>query len=629
VVRKCSKRNIPQSTIPIARLESGDSPPRLGLSRPFQSFLSEPFPHRLLHELRFAKMAPPRRLSYYIFFAAFFLFVFYQWRPSSTPAIPHNVHSSPAKDASQGFGSTTTTHQKLQWKNIPVKNTVSSYISLPTGSPLTLPKVQAEFEKPTNIELELRNTRQGEVRKAFLKCWKSYTKEAWLKDELNPMSRGFKQTFGGWAATLIDSLDTLWIMGLKEEFKTAVAAVSELDFSTSTLETVNVFETMIRHLGGLIAAYDLSGEKALLEKAVEVADMLYVAFDTPNRMPITRWKWESAAMGNVQVADSFVLIAEIGSLTMEFTRLSQLTGDPKWYDAVARIVEVLEQQQNSTLLPGMWPISVNAKNKDFTYDTAFTLAAMADSAYEYLPKMYALFGGIVENYRWMYQAAMQTAYEHTIYRPMTPEKDDILVAGFARAHKDAKPVLDPQLQHLGCFAGGMYALGGRLFNITEHVAIGKRLTQGCIYAYKALPHGIMPEVSRLVPCPSKAECEWNEDEWKKQLLKQLKLQPTDDAARAIDQNRLPKGFTEIQDRRYILRPEAIESVFIMYRITGEQAYQAAAWDMFMAVEKHTATDFANAAIQDVTASSSHPPKYDSMEVSFSPTSAPHRSGSIA
>src|ERR1700753_1958912 len=174
-------------------------------------------------------MAPPRRLSYYIFFAAFFLFVFYRWRPSPTPAIAPKDHGSPANDASQGFKSTSKTHQKFQWKTVRVKNTVSSYIPLPTGKPLTLPKVQAEFEKPTNIELELRNTRQGEVRKAFLKCWKSYTERAWLKDELNPMSTGSKQTFGGWAATLIDSLDTLWIMGLKEEFKTAVAAVSELD----------------------------------------------------------------------------------------------------------------------------------------------------------------------------------------------------------------------------------------------------------------------------------------------------------------------------------------------------------------------------------------------------------------
>lgn len=499
-----------------------------------------------------------------------------------------------------------------------MKHPVTSYIPLPTGKPKRLPKIQAVFESPSKIELDLRTKRQAEVKQAFQRCWTAYTQRAWLKDEVNPLSEGYKNTFGGWAATLIDSLDTLWIMGLKKEFKIAVGAVQNLDFTTSTLDQLNVFETTIRHLGGLLAAYDLSGEKVLLRKAVEVGEMLLVSFDTPNRMPITRWDWQKAALGGDQVADEWVLIAEIGSLSMEFTHLGQATGDPKWYDAVARITDVLEKQQNSTRLPGMWPISVNAKNQDFTYDSAFTLDAMSDSVFEYLPKMYALLGGLVENWRWMYQAAMKTAYEQTIFRPMTPDKADILVAGFVRADKGADPVLDPQLQHLGCFTGGLYALGGKLFELPEHVNIGKRLTSGCVWAYKALPYGIMPEVSRLVPCPTKAECEWSEEEWKKEVHKRLKLTEGADPQKAAIENRLPQGFSEIQDRRYILRPEAIESVFIMYRITGEQYWQAAGWDMFTAIQRYTQTDWANAALEDVTTSSPKPPKYDSMEVSPSP-----------
>jgi mannosyl-oligosaccharide alpha-1,2-mannosidase len=76
--------------------------------------------------------------------------------------------------------------------------------------------------------------------------------------------------------------------------------------------------------------------------------------------------------------------------------------------------------------------------------------------------------------------------------------------------------------------------------------------------------------------------------------------------------RLPQGFTSIDDRRYILRPEAIESVFILYRITGEQSWQAAAWDMFTAINQATQTDLGNAALLDV--SSENPPKMDSQEV---------------
>ena len=98
------------------------------------------------------------------------------------------------------------------------------------------------------------------------------------------MSGRQRNPFGGWAATLVDALDTLWIMGMRDEFYEAVAAAEAIDFSVTAMASVNIFETTIRYLGGFIAAYDLSGDKRLLVKAVEVGDMVYKAFDTPNRI---------------------------------------------------------------------------------------------------------------------------------------------------------------------------------------------------------------------------------------------------------------------------------------------------------------------------------------------------------
>ena len=57
-------------------------------------------------------------------------------------------------------------------------------------------------------------------------------------------------------------------------------------------ETISVFETTIRHLGGLLSTYDFSGNSILLNKAMELGEMLYVAFDTPNRMPVPYWSWK-------------------------------------------------------------------------------------------------------------------------------------------------------------------------------------------------------------------------------------------------------------------------------------------------------------------------------------------------
>lgn len=54
-----------------------------------------------------------------------------------------------------------------------------------------------------------------------------------------------------------------------------------------------------------------------------------------------------------------MVLAEIGSLSVEFTRLAQLTKEPKYYDAIARITNAFFGWED-TLLPGMWPVHVDA-----------------------------------------------------------------------------------------------------------------------------------------------------------------------------------------------------------------------------------------------------------------------------
>lgn len=181
----------------------------------------------------------------------------------------------------------------VNWKKVPVRHPVADMIPLPIGTPVTIPRIQHDFRTETQQNRELRNQRLKAVKEAFLHSWSGYKKHAWLHDEVTPLSGSYKNEFGRRGATLVDSLDTLLIMGLEEEFAFAILALKKIDFTTTEVATLNVFETTIRYLGGLLSAYDLSGGKhdILLEKAVQLGDMLYVAFDTPNRMPITRWDW--------------------------------------------------------------------------------------------------------------------------------------------------------------------------------------------------------------------------------------------------------------------------------------------------------------------------------------------------
>jgi mannosyl-oligosaccharide alpha-1,2-mannosidase len=180
------------------------------------------------------------------------------------------------------------------WSKLPDQYPVSTLIRLPTGSPKKIPKVQATQPSENDAQKKERQGRREAVKDAFTHSWVGYKNHAWLKDELTPITGKSKNTFGGWAATLVDSLDSLWILGMKADFELAVGAIEEIDFTTTDSREINVFETTIRYLGGFLAAYDISGAKypALLSKAVEVGELLMCCFDTPNRMPISRWNWK-------------------------------------------------------------------------------------------------------------------------------------------------------------------------------------------------------------------------------------------------------------------------------------------------------------------------------------------------
>lgn len=483
---------------------------------------------------------------------------------------------------------------------------VPEHKPLPQGKPQKLPRVQHAFprkgsETTSTSTIKINELRRNAVRRVFQRSWMAYKREAWLWDELRPVSGGGKNTFGGWAATLVDSLDTLWIMELYPDFYEASAAAAAIDFANTTETAANMFETTIRHLGGLLSAYDLSHEPALLLKAKELGDMLYMGFDTPNRMP-GFWLEFVAAREGRQLAGTHDPSASPASLSLEFTRLAQLTGEDKYYDAIDRIRAFLARTQNTTELPGMWPIAMNFRDET-AGDSTFTLGALADSLYEYLPKMFILTGGLEASYEKMYRDAMNVAVEHILFRPMLPGKEDILFAGNAHVFDDRVEHV-PEGQHLACFVGGMFLLGGRTFGIEEHVSIGERVARGCAWAYDSFPTGLMPEIFNMMACPTLEECEWDEEKWEAQ-----------------GDTRLKKGFKSSHDRRYILRPEAIESIFLLYRVTGNDELRDIAWRMFESITKSTETPLGNSAIADVTVTGATT-KMDSMEVSLVRASIP-------
>ena len=194
---------------------------------------------------------------------------------------------------------------------------------------------------------------------------------------------------------------------------------------------------------------------------------------------------------------------------------------------------------------------------------------------------------------------------------MTKDDASILLPGNVRSYGPHAIHLEPQGQHLACFAGGMIALAARIFDQPEDIEVARNLVNGCIWAYESMPTGIMPEVFHVVPCRGNhtRACPWNQTRWTSEVTlrnshdeQELDLStPYDERMRMkLERLRLPAGFSAIDDRRFLLRPETIESIFMLHRITGDPNLQDTAWKMFENIQKVARTDIAYSAIEDVT-----------------------------
>lgn len=572
-----------------------------------------PLPRNLSH----LRSRLTRRDGLLILASLALLYLFYTAHNSSNP--PESISlerymNSPSPEASSAR-TPVFRPSSFNWSSITPAHSPPPPLALPQGRHRSFSsKIQrSPFPHEPARRAKVRSARRAEVRALARANWASYRTHAWLDDALLPIAGTGTTQFAGWAATLVDSLDTLWIMGLRPEFDEAVAAVAAIDFGKSKSTSINMFETNIRYLGGLLGAYDLSKRPVLLQKARELGDMLFSGFDTPNRMPVDFFGFEESKRGGGLTVEAFVASAGPGTLTMEFARLSQLTGDAKYYTAISRMMDVFERGQNRTHAPGLWPTTVSMRDENVVDGRGFTLGGGADSTYEYVTKMWPLLGGQEARYRAMTIAWMDAANETMLYRPMLPhqgdKKEDVLFSGNLDFDERGVGSLDPESEHLACFLGGTYALAGRLFNRKDYLTLGEKLARGCAYAYRATATGIMCERFNAVKCASRTSCAWDEKRWEEEKV----------TRGGVWREGVPMGFTTCKDPRYILRPEAIESVFYLWRITGDVEWQETAWEMFAAVGNGTRTEYANAAVKDVTSRQRPFQKEDYMEVSYTLT----------
>ncbi|KAG5898085.1 hypothetical protein JTB14_001789 [Gonioctena quinquepunctata] len=190
-----------------------------------------------------------------------------------------------------------------------------------------------------------------EARDMFYHAYNAYMFNAYPADELMPLScagryRGISpnrgdidDSLGNFSLTLIDTLDTLVILGDLEEFEHAVKLIIK-DVTFDNDVVVSVFETNIRVVGGLLSAHILceflqqrdgvmpwyKGE--LLSMAKDVGYRLLPAFNTTTGIPHARVNMKYGLKSDHLESARETCTACAGSMILEMAALSRLTGEP-------------------------------------------------------------------------------------------------------------------------------------------------------------------------------------------------------------------------------------------------------------------------------------------------------------
>ena len=221
------------------------------------------------------------------------------------------------------------------------------------------------------------------VRAEFLHAWRGYKQFAWGHDELRPLSKAphdwYEQPL---YMTQVDALDTLILMGLKDE------AAEDREFIARNLSFdrdiyVQNFEITIRHLGGLLSCYQLTSDKRLLALAEDLGTRLLPAFDSPTGIP---YRFVNLKTGKVRGAETNP--AEAGTLLVEFGTLARLTRRPVFYDKAKRALVEVYKRRSAIGLVGS---RINVETGEWTARGSH-ISGGIDSYYEYLLKCWLLFG---------------------------------------------------------------------------------------------------------------------------------------------------------------------------------------------------------------------------------------------
>lgn len=399
-------------------------------------------------------------------------------------------------------------------------------------------------------------------------AWNDYKEVCYGQDELFPLGSRCRNWIG-LGLTIIDAMDTMFVMELDSELETARIFIAEtLNFHKDV--SVSFFETVIRCVGTMVTMYDITDDDLYLDHLRVLMDSLLPAFETqPLGFPASDVNLESGLLGINSCNGECVVFADIASVQLEFNAACDRLRDYKYCERSDHVIDMLDPQHphyalsGEVALEGHYPIEIGLDGH--LASTTYRWGAMGDSFYEYLLKLWiyetvsrrqhaADLGYFYDarrgaQYKRMYITAVDAMLEH-LYS-FNEASGLWYISEIEGDRKRAK------MDELACFVGGNLALAS-YWNITGDLEKSQRyldaavsLTETCYQMWHGTKSGLAPEF-----------VVFNE-----------------------------KGMRSGSGSDYyLLRPETVESLFYLYRITQDEVYRERGYEIYQSIERNCRID---------------------------------------
>ncbi|KAL0352859.1 UNVERIFIED_CONTAM: Mannosyl-oligosaccharide 1,2-alpha-mannosidase MNS3 [Sesamum angustifolium] len=395
------------------------------------------------------------------------------------------------------------------------------------------------------------------VKEAFIHAWSGYRNYAMGYDELMPLSHRGVDGLGGLGATIVDALDTAMIMGVDEVVHEAGSWIE-------------------KHLPERIDGKGQGGNASTrgpkpavyLDNARNLADRLLIAFtSSPSAIPFSDVVLRDRSASS-WLPDGLSSTAEVST-----SNLSSI----QFFDC--------------------------PQTGEFSGDN-IRLGSRGDSYYEYLIKVWLQNGGSNLTYLYnMYEESMKGVKE-LLVRKSVP--NGLVFVG--ELPYGPEGAFSPKMDHLVCFLPGTLALGATKgivkekamrenllnFEDLQNLKLAEDLAKTCFEMYSVTSTGLAPEIAYF-KVEGQSEGGPGGGNKNSKYVDDIIIKPA--------------------DRHNLLRPETVESLFVLFRITEDPKYREWGWEIFEAFEKYTKVDSGGyTSLDDVTVLPPH--RRDKMETFF-------------